>query len=928
MSVMEVSEPKRLGMGLEQVGRSLESLMQTVRPMDSEEHKRRPSERRENPWSPTENREQIEKPKNTLEQLENPTESQQRAGRSTGSWEQLGRSTETREQPLGPIESHEEPISSTDSQEPRSSPAKNQEQTAEASMSICAHRARTERIMVKEITMNPLQEWGEEVEDGAIYGVTLRRVKMEPDGSDSGGHTVDPDTPLMPGCGFVQYKTCKLRTLKAGSLEKLVENLIATDGGSDNTYVPCFLATYRAFTSIEAVLALLLDRKLGCQEEDRSQWPGSPAPNTAGIHRVVRHILSIWMEEYPEDFRQKPQYGSLKIIQDYLRERPPGTEEEKESQQVSRLLQRFHEEDTEEEVRSPYRFSFIAPEDEAEPDVSEEKADLLAFPAEEVAEQLTLMDAELFRRVVPFHCLGCIWSQRDKKEKKHLAPTVRATVAQFNAVTNCVMASVLADVQLRAQQRAKILEKWISIAQKCRVLRNFSSLRAILSALQSNPIYRLKRAWAAVNRESVSTFHKLSDIFSDENNHLTSREILLQEEASAMNSNEHSCKEDSKLCQRSSAQDWNARPLQATVPYLGTFLTDLIMLDTALPDFLENGMINFEKRRKEYDVLSLILRLQQTCQHYCLSPRPQIVNVFVRHRQLTDDQSYRVSRTIEPPADSCPNSPRIRRRLTKRFSSLLLGSEVFGPRQNGDRGGISPSGSSSSCDMEDGLLSPMSCVLDGASAFPKSMLDLPLNSPTSVCSLDDSSSPAVSPTQPKQPVARVSSLPVYNQQIADLCIIRVSMENNHGNLYKSILLTSQDKTPTVILRALQKHNLDSCAPEEFQLIQLLDENREFVIPEKANVYYAMSTSVNFDFILRRKIISGPLPRPSTLAPLSRVPSSPSTLVPPSRTPTSPSTLAPSPRTPVSPTALLPLPRTANPPSSLQLLDGHSLQRLL
>ncbi|XP_069087983.1 ral guanine nucleotide dissociation stimulator-like 3 isoform X2 [Pleurodeles waltl] len=795
-------------------------------------------------------------------------------------------------------------------------------------VSLKAYRPRCLSAETRITSKNPLQEWGEEVEDGAIYGVTLRRVKMEPDGSDSGGHTVDPDTPLMPGCGFVQYKTCKLRTLKAGSLEKLVENLIATDGGSDNTYVPCFLATYRAFTSIEAVLALLLDRKLGCQEEDRSQWPGSPAPNTAGIHRVVRHILSIWMEEYPEDFRQKPQYGSLKIIQDYLRERPPGTEEEKESQQVSRLLQRFHEEDTEEEVRSPYRFSFIAPEDEAEPDVSEEKADLLAFPAEEVAEQLTLMDAELFRRVVPFHCLGCIWSQRDKKEKKHLAPTVRATVAQFNAVTNCVMASVLADVQLRAQQRAKILEKWISIAQKCRVLRNFSSLRAILSALQSNPIYRLKRAWAAVNRESVSTFHKLSDIFSDENNHLTSREILLQEEASAMNSNEHSCKEDSKLCQRSSAQDWNARPLQATVPYLGTFLTDLIMLDTALPDFLENGMINFEKRRKEYDVLSLILRLQQTCQHYCLSPRPQIVNVFVRHRQLTDDQSYRVSRTIEPPADSCPNSPRIRRRLTKRFSSLLLGSEVFGPRQNGDRGGISPSGSSSSCDMEDGLLSPMSCVLDGASAFPKSMLDLPLNSPTSVCSLDDSSSPAVSPTQPKQPVARVSSLPVYNQQIADLCIIRVSMENNHGNLYKSILLTSQDKTPTVILRALQKHNLDSCAPEEFQLIQLLDENREFVIPEKANVYYAMSTSVNFDFILRRKIISGPLPRPSTLAPLSRVPSSPSTLVPPSRTPTSPSTLAPSPRTPVSPTALLPLPRTANPPSSLQLLDGHSLQRLL
>ncbi|XP_069460265.1 ral guanine nucleotide dissociation stimulator-like 3 isoform X2 [Ambystoma mexicanum] len=797
------------------------------------------------------------------------------------------------------------------------------------------------RVPVK----NPLQEWGEEVEDGAIYGVTLRRVKMEPDSIDGGAHTVDSEGPLMPGCGFVQYKTCKLRTLKAGSLGKLVENLIAMDGGSDQTYVPCFLATYRAFTTTEAVLALLLDRRFGCQEGDRSQSPGSPAPDTDGIRRAVRHILGQWMEDYPEDFRQKPQYSCLKQIQEYLEEGTPGVEEEAENLMASRLLQRFQEEDTEEEDITPYRFNCMTPEDEADLGVSEEKADLLSFPAEEVAEQLTLMDAELFRRVVPFHCLGCIWSQRDKKEKKHLAPTIRATVAQFNTVTSCVMASVLADVQLRAQQRAKILEKWISIAQKCRVLRNFSSLRAILSALQSNPIYRLKRAWAAVNRDSISTFHKLSDIFSDENNHLTSREILLQEETQTAASNENNCKEDSKPGQKS-AQDRNMRPPQGTVPYLGTFLTDLIMLDTALPDFLENGMINFEKRRKEFEVLSLILKLQQTCQHYCLSQRPQIAAVFSRHRQLTDDQSYRVSRTIEPPADSCPNSPRIRRRLTKRFSSLLLGSEVFGPKQNGDRGGISPSGSSSSCDMDDGLLSPTMCLLDGASAFPKSLLELPLGSPTSApCSLEESLTPAMSPTQPKQPLSRVTSLPVYNQQIADLCIIRVSMENNHGNLYKSILLTSQDKTAAVILRALQKHNLDSCAPEDFQLIQLLDENREFIIPEKANVYYAMSTSVNFDFILRKKPSSGPLPRypgaPSALLPQARAPSSPSTLLPQARVPVSPLTLLPQPQAPGSPSSAVPslrtpsLPstqrpptRTSNPPSTLLLLGGHSLPRLL
>lgn len=50
---------------------------------------------------------------------------------------------------------------------------------------------------------------------------------------------------------------------------------------------------------------------------------------------------------------------------------------------------------------------------------------------------------ELFVNVVPFHCLGCIWSQRDKKENRNLAPTVRATISQFNAVTNRVITSLL-----------------------------------------------------------------------------------------------------------------------------------------------------------------------------------------------------------------------------------------------------------------------------------------------------------------------------------------------------------------------------------------------------------------------------------------------------------------------------------------------------
>lgn len=39
------------------------------------------------------------------------------------------------------------------------------------------------------------------------------------------------------------------------------------------------------------------------------------------------------------------------------------------------------------------------------------------------------------------------------------------------------------------------------------MLKNFSSLKAIISALQSNPIYRLKHIWANIPKEKVWMFY-------------------------------------------------------------------------------------------------------------------------------------------------------------------------------------------------------------------------------------------------------------------------------------------------------------------------------------------------------------------------------------------------------------------------------------
>lgn len=52
---------------------------------------------------------------------------------------------------------------------------------------------------------------------------------------------------------------------------------------------------------------------------------------------------------------------------------------------------------------------------------------------------------------------------------------------------------------------------------------------------------------------------------------------------------------------------WLQTISHGTIPYLGTFLTDLTMIDTAIPDFVgEEKLINFDKRRREFEILAQV----------------------------------------------------------------------------------------------------------------------------------------------------------------------------------------------------------------------------------------------------------------------------------------------------------------------------------
>ncbi|KAM4600896.1 ral guanine nucleotide dissociation stimulator-like 2 isoform 2-T2 [Polymixia lowei] len=637
----------------------------------------------------------------------------------------------------------------------------------------------------------------EEEEDGVIYTVVVKQQHGA------------PTSPMSA----VSHSQC----VKAGTEEKLVLHLLHSFVMGDPSFITIFLSTYRSFTSTKRVLDILTDRL------ENPPGDNTRSQTRQSFNKAVCTVFSTWLSEYPEDFRALGEPSRL------LRLAPLLPKDSSSGADLSARLLRIAEEVSESALLPK---SHAVKTNSASPPLDSFRFDstnILGFTAALIAEQLTKIETELFVRLVPYHCLGSLWSQRDKKGHEGVCWSVRATVRQFNKLANAVLASCLCPTELRSQQRARLLEKWINVAEECRARKNFSSLYAIVSALQSNPIHRLRRTWQETDRESVRKYEELSDIFSEKDNYSQSRELLKGEGTSKFSN--HDSRQNNRRLSGSSAM--------GTVPYLGIFLTDLTMLDTAVKDRLENGYINFDKRRREFEVLAQIRLLQSSCKN-CVFIADE---VFIRWYQsvptLTEEDSYRLSNEIEAPCEPSPRG----------LTPTVIITECPDLSTSGD--------SDSLFDFP----SPVNHLLSKLAKHMKSpsvsCLDVDTSPPT-----NDSTPAALTPSTPVKSHRRSVSCgnnPSYNTQGPgpDMRIIRIRMDLQDGNLYRSILVTSNDKTPTVISSALEKHIQDPKEASRYELIQLLPEGKELVIPTTGNVFYAM-TSSSVDFLLRRKGGNTPL----------------------------------------------------------------------
>lgn len=402
-----------------------------------------------------------------------------------------------------------------------------------------------------------------------------------------------------------------------------------------------------------------------------------------------------------------------------------------------------------------------------------------------------------------------MWSRRDKS-RSHEAATVLATVNQFNAVSFRVISSILVGSDLKTIDRAQIITCWIDVAQELRVLKNFSSLKAIISGLQSNPIYRLQKTWQIVAKDKIELFEELARIFSEDNNQWTQRELLMREGtakfADTVGEND---KQLQKIFQKQNNHSANIS--FGTIPYLGTFLTDLTMIDTAIPDTIADGLINFDKRRKEFEVLAQIKLLQGAANAYNFKSDLNFDRWFDSMLVLDDRVAYDLSCQIEPSTTNTKNNKR-RTSGHQKNDSITSNSSSNSSQFYYDIESV-PSSPQNSIDRR--KLSPSRISNSSSSCSSLPSLDVSLNSSNSGTTGNKLQLPGtLSPNHSQK-----SSPEFY---IIKVTYETDSVETDGIVLYKSIMLSNNERTPQVIKNAMYKLGLEG-NPDSFTLAQVLPE---------------------------------------------------------------------------------------------------------
>ncbi|CAO3699808.1 unnamed protein product [Rhizopus stolonifer] len=397
--------------------------------------------------------------------------------------------------------------------------------------------------------------------------------------------------------------------VKGGTLPALVEKLTMHDY-FDMTFINKFLLTYRSFCSSVDLLDLLEARyNLKCPEgltkEEATIWEEKKLKL---VRLRVFNVLKNWLELYYNEDDSVLLDRLSAFVEKHIK-----TTLKFSNGQLELLIQKRKEGMAVENVG--LKKMVLTLPDPPEPILpkNRKRVKLLDIDTLEIARQLTIMDFRLYSSIRPIECLDKAWSREDDT----VATNIRASIEYCNQITSWVSDVILSQQDIK--KRSVMIKYWVQVAEKCRMLNNFNTCMAILSAFDNSSVGRLKRTWEAVGARTNQVLQQIRKLMGANRNFVEYRALI------------HSIN-------------------PPCIPFLGIYLQDLTFIEDGNSNELKKNkeLINFAKRAKTAEVIREIQQYQSSL--YQLKTVDEIQE-FIKSNLLStrdEEQLYNESLKIEP----------------------------------------------------------------------------------------------------------------------------------------------------------------------------------------------------------------------------------------------------------------------------------------
>uniref|UniRef100_A0A8B9GTV3 RAS guanyl releasing protein 1 n=1 Tax=Astyanax mexicanus TaxID=7994 RepID=A0A8B9GTV3_ASTMX len=228
----------------------------------------------------------------------------------------------------------------------------------------------------------------------------------------------------------------------------------------------------------------------------------------------------------------------------------------------------------------------------------------------ELAEHLTYLEFKSFCRIS-----FSDYQKYIRNECLTEIPAMERSIALCNGISQWVQLMVLS--RPTAQLRAEVFTKFIYVAQNLQQMQNFNTLMAVVGGLCHSSISRLKDTCTYVPNETTKVLNEMTDLLSSCRNYENYRQMY-------------------------------SKCSGFKIPILGVHLKDLIAVNEAMTDYVENDKINVQKLQALYNHINELVQQQQNPP--LLDANKDLVHLLTLSLDLyyTEDEIYELSYAREP----------------------------------------------------------------------------------------------------------------------------------------------------------------------------------------------------------------------------------------------------------------------------------------